>query len=230
VPLAGPDFIAEDGSIKALTMVDGQPLLYRTLLSRPWMRPTGDREAPVMIFVLQDKAGTRSFADTYLRDWFPDSHFCFISDVTAGAALSALAAMAMVGDFDAPLCLDLADIGFSSDLDPLAMFAQTPDLGGVALTFAADWPQYSYLELDSSGYMSRAREKCVISTHASAGVYFFASVTVYLNAVAHLIQNRRELAYRDLLFVCPALNGVVASGLRVKAVECTHVIDIKRLT
>src|SRR5205814_1922375 len=145
VPLAGPDFVAEDGSIKALTMVDGQPLLYRTLLSRPWMRPADASNAPVTIFVLQDQMGTRSFADTYLRNWFPDSRFCFISDVTAGAALSALAAMAMVDDFEAPLCLDLADIGFTSDLDPLAMFAQTPDLGGIALTFAADWPQYSYL-------------------------------------------------------------------------------------
>ncbi len=62
-----------------------------------------------------------------------------------------------------------------------------------------------------------AREKQVISDHASAGVYMFRDVEVFLEAASHSIRHRDMLAYRDSLFICPMVNGVVAAGLKVVA-------------
>lgn len=226
VPLAGPDFVGKDGRIKALQLLDGVPLLQRTLMTRPWIQQ-GQLAWSDLTFVLLDSDVTRHFAKTHLQSWFPKSQTCFISDVTQGAAMSALSGLSQCRDFNAPLCVDLADILYDADVDPVADFEQNPELGGLALTFRSDWPLYSYLEIDRDGAMISAREKVVISETASAGTYFFRSAADYATALAYLIRNRIDLAYRDLLFVCPLLNGLVDAGLRVEVRNVKNVVDIK---
>ena len=41
VPLAGPGFVAQDGSLKALTLFEEQPLLKYILNSRAWLSKVG---------------------------------------------------------------------------------------------------------------------------------------------------------------------------------------------
>lgn len=218
--------MASDGRIKALDQLDGQPLLMRTLMSRPWVK-NGSLSWSSLAFVLLDSERTREFAKRHLEEWFPGCQTCFISHVTSGAAMSALCGVAELADLDAPLCIDLADIVYDCAVNPVTDFGRYPDLGGIALTFNSSWPMYSYLEFSSSGEMIRAREKQVISDIASAGTYFFRSASVYLDSVSHLIRHRDILGYNDLLFVCPTLNGTAASGLRVEARPVINVIDVK---
>jgi hypothetical protein len=226
VPLAGPDFERADGTVKAEYVVDGLPLLRRALESRSWWLSGGLR-AQDLIFVLHDSLRSRRFAEEKIARWYPGCRRVYLSDFAAGAALSVAAAVALVKDYDEPLAVDLCDILFDCDATAVARFGREPEIGGLAVVFAADDPKYSYLVCDASGLMTRAREKQVISRNASVGAYFFRSSRVYLQALAHSMAHCDTLAHHGLIYVCPLLNGVVALGLDVECVAATSVRDIR---
>ena len=61
VPLAGPDFILKDGSLKANIKLNGEPLLSSVLNSRPWAKNMNPANYS---FVLFDTPETRAFFET----------------------------------------------------------------------------------------------------------------------------------------------------------------------
>lgn len=226
VPLAGPDFELEDGSTKAEIPIDGVPLLLRTITSRSWWR-RGDISSRDLVFVLRDSECCHQFARRHLGDWFPGCRTVFLSQETKGAALSALAGVALC-DPDALLCVDLADISYEDDFHPQATFAENPRLGGIVPIFASECPMYSYVEMMADGRVIQTAEKRVISDLASAGTYFFRNASVYTQAIAHAIQDRDRQTYRGLYFLCPLFNGVIASGFDVRTVRVGQIVDIKK--
>lgn len=228
VPLAGPDFEVSDSRVKAEVLTAGNPLLLAALHKRPWMQASGTGNI-ALTFILRDSPNTKRFANGPLRDWFPDARQVFISEYTDGAALSALAGVACSSTNDRPFCVDLADILYDCTFDPMQAFEREQALGGVALTFQSDNPVYSYLDIDESGYVTRAAEKVVISSHASAGTYWFRSFAVYLRAMAHALENRHIQTYNGRFFVCPLYNGVIDQGLRVRCGEVSNIQDVKIL-
>jgi hypothetical protein len=224
VPLAGPDFISREGDLKANIKFDEEPLLRRVLTSRPWATNLASHDYS---FVMFDAPETRAFAANALLDWYPDATITFISCHTRGAALSALAGMAIGADIDAHVIVDLADIFYESALDPVVVFEENSDCGGIALTFHADNPAYSYISLNSSGFFDQAAEKQVISNNASAGTYIFRDMATYLRALAYSLDNKASQTHCDLFFVCPLFNGVKDQGKRVLLEPVTNVVDMK---
>jgi len=227
VPLAGPDFIRDGGTLKAEIDLGGTPLLRRVLTSRPWAEAVAPKDHA---FILIDAPETRAFAVGRLAEWYPGASVTFLSRYTRGAALSALAGMATGADIAEPIVVDLADILYTSTLDPAALFAANPGHGGIALTFKADNPAYSYLQLDACGTFAYAAEKQVISDNASAGTYMFRDLPTYLRALAHGLENEESQTFQDLFFVCPLFNGVKNQGKGVLLEQVSNVTDIKMET
>ncbi|MEN8721591.1 MAG: hypothetical protein ABF335_01755 [Alphaproteobacteria bacterium] len=224
VPLAGPDFVLSDGSIKGLLDFGQGPLLKDVLYSRPWY---STRYSDTYVFVLHDQRETRGFAKEQLKNWFPDCLTVFLSDYTNGAAYSVLAGVAQVFTNETiPLIVDLADIKYSCNENPLSCFTDKK-CGGVLLTFSSDNPAYSYIEKDETGKVLRTAEKEVISTEASAGTYIFRSSSAYLDALSHNISLAEKVMYDGLLYVCPLFNGIIAKGYKVKTIEVRNVQDVK---
>ena len=224
VPLAGPDFVLPDGTVKALQPFEGDHLLRKVLTSRPW---AGRVQPDRYVFIMADREETRSFAASSLKEWYPSARVVFLSVFTRGAALSALSGMAAFARADEPVVVDLADIHYASDLDLEAHFEQQQDCGGIALTFESHNPIYSYLRCDADGAFIEAAEKRVISKIASAGTYVFSGAPVFLRAVAHAMENEATQTYNGLFFVCPLFNGVKAQGRRVIISPVRDVIDVK---
>lgn len=226
VPLAGPDFVAADGRLKALADIGtAEPFLHAALKQRPWAKNAAPTD---YAFVLHDRDETRAFAANHLQSWFPGCGVVFLSHFTAGAAFSSLAGAAIqMGADERPMVLDLADILYASDVDPALHFARNPGDGGLALTFQSTNPIYSYLRKDARGVVVEVAEKKVISSEASAGTYAFRSGPVLLRALAHALENAATQTHRNLFFVCPLFNGVLAQSLAV-ATETVHdVRDMK---
>jgi hypothetical protein len=226
VPLAGPDFERDDGSVKAELLIDGEPLLSRTIHRRPWWRK-GQAKSEDLVFVLRDTQRVRRFVQESLLVWFPGAATVFISKGTQGAAITVLAGLSLVIHHDGALCVDLVDIEYETEFDPLACFAANPDAGAAALIFQSDRPIYSYLRTDETGCVVEAAEKRVISSNASAGTYFFASPHDYLLALAHNVAHAAEVTFKSLFFVCPLYNGVLASGRSVIMEPVSNIVDIK---
>jgi hypothetical protein len=226
VPLAGPDFDRIDGSTKAEQLVDGQPLLRKTLASRSWMR-RGEVTAANMVFVLRDTPTSRRFASGPLASWYPGCSVVFLGAEANGAAMSALAGLTLLSG-NAPLCVDLADILYHDDLDPLGSFSADSKLGGIALTFRSSDSCYSYLRQDATGGVVEAAEKRVISDQASAGTYLFRDSSVYLTALSAALAAPETQTHAGRFFVCPLFNGVVAQGWRVVCHPVADVHDINK--
>lgn len=224
VPLAGPDLIGSDGSIKSLTPYKGGYQLKVLLDSRPWAAEVSSEDYN---FVLFDHAEARAFARGHLSSWFPGCRTIFISHFTRGAALSMLAGVCFAQTDREPLIVDLADIDYKTNLSITARLAARPDAAAIALTFPSDKPIYSYLEKDASGAVIAAAEKTVISNEASAGTYIFASATALLRAVAHALENEASQTYNMLFYVCPLFNGILDQGHAVLTHAVTDVVDFK---
>lgn len=224
VPLAGPDFILLDGQVKAEIPYRGTTLLQACLESRPW-RALGGDDGAGYVFVLYDTETTRAFADRYLRKHYPASRQVFLSAYTKGAAFSVLAGCSLAQS-DEMLVVDLADILYESQLEsPQALLDEDSSAGAIGLTFKASSPSYSYLR-EENGLVVEAREKVVISEHASAGTYIFKDVATYLAALAWY-QAHPEYLHNELYFICPMFNGVIANGQKVVRSDVRLIDDIK---
>jgi hypothetical protein len=103
-----------------------------------------------------------------------------------------------------------------------------PAVGGVLPCFPSDEPRYSYAEIAADGSVVRTVEKRVISSHASAGTYLFRDAALFLRAAAHSLEYADSLAHKGALFLCPAMNGVIAEGLRVLPVPVGNVRPVSK--
>jgi dTDP-glucose pyrophosphorylase len=211
VPLAGPDLWSERYGLRPLVEVDGEPLIEAALRPRAWAGAMLPRD---YVFVVRETRGLSDLV-AYLRQNWPSCRIVTLSDLSGGALFSTLSAMALITP-DEPVVIDLADILFSGGPnDPQDLFARDGH-GAIIPTFPSDEPCYSYLKV-ADGLVVEAREKQVISNNASAGVYMFRSMQIFLAAAVHSITHRDTLSVNGNLFVCPMVNGVIAAGHTVIA-------------
>ncbi|XER09398.1 hypothetical protein SRRS_50240 [Sporomusa rhizae] len=114
--------------------------------------------------------------------------------------------------------MDLSDIIFQGDFNPVEIFREDPCIGGIIPYFISRNPQYSYLEL-SGQWVRQTAEKKVITEAASAGVYFFRDAPLFLEAVADSLRFDKLYSYNNNMFLCPAMNGIIRSNKLVQAVQ-----------
>jgi hypothetical protein len=218
IPLAGPDFVTPQWGVRALYPVDGVPLLEAAVTSRPWWR-RGALRPEGLVFAMRDVPEADEVR-RFIGDRFAGAQIVGLSDLSGGALLSALAAVALLRDPDAALVVDLVDILFDSEADCAAIFAD-PRVAGALPWFESDDDCYSYLELDGDR-VRRAVEKRVISRHASAGTYLFRDAATFLDAAAYSLRNRQALAWRGALFLCPAFNGLIEKDQIVRPIAVSN--------
>ena len=222
IPLAGPDIFTPTG-VKPLMLIDGVPILLRTLESRTWVK-SGELESKNMIFILQDDSRAlplRKFVATH----FPESRTVLLSQYSRGALMSALAGVSLILDFLQPIVVDLVDIIYDSNFSPTALFANAISTVGILPYFEASDPKYSYLDIQDGKVMSTV-EKQVISTKASAGTYFFKNLTTFLMAASDSVTHPERHQVNQSLFVCPCFNGIISPTHHVIPVPVTNVVPV----
>lgn len=225
VPLAGPDFVHPHLGVRPLIPVNGKPLIESAVKSRPWFR-SGRLASSDLIFAFRETEATEN-TRTQIKKLFRDSRDVVLSGMTAGALHTILAGAALIEDVTRPIAVDLADILFDSDLDPVHMFEENPNLAAIVPYFESSLPCYSYLEIDN-GQVRRAKEKQVISSNASAGVYIFRDVSKLLAAASWSAGNYNEVCYGGAAFVCPAINGLIQAGWDVAARNVENPVSISK--
>jgi hypothetical protein len=203
IPLAGPD------CERVFTEIEGESFIQYALKSRAWVK-NGEASTADLIFVLREFPRLKEL-QTLLSQWYPKSQTVVISQLTQGALLSAAAGAALIRDFTRPIIVDLIDILYESSFSPTALFTQQPNLLGLIPYFHSTNPKYSYLALKND-QVTQAAEKKVISSHASAGTYFFRDAPTFWHAVAGMTKDPSTYAYRDNLFVCPSFNVLLPLG------------------
>lgn len=224
VPLAGPDFYTERFGIRPLYKVGNSTLIEYVLARRPWMFGTSGTDNQ-LVFVLRDEGSHTDEMRSFIAERFPSADTVVIGTMSGGAPLSALAGIALSRQHDVPVIVDLADIAFDMPWDPTEYFRVNQNVDAVVPYFSSRDPKFSYLKLDGACVIE-AREKQVISSNASAGVYFFRDATAYLRAVIYCLQHPGICKFGTALFVCPSVNGLITKERQVHAIEVRNVEPI----
>jgi dTDP-glucose pyrophosphorylase len=166
------------------------------------------------VFVISDRDKKRHL-DSVLKLFCPGCEIVVSKGKTNGALCSVLLASEYFGndeilianadqivEFDGKIWLKhLRDNGF--------------DVGTVI--FDSVHPRWSSVRLDEDGHVIEASEKRPISTHATAGLYWFASTIEFSQFASRLIVNGDDVD--GSFFVCPVLNEYVLEGYAIHAFE-----------
>jgi hypothetical protein len=226
VPLAGPDFYTEKFGIRPLHPVGESTLIQYVLSKRSWMREA--KQDDQLVFVLREIGKHTDIMKEFIHLNYPHAQTVTISTLSSGATFSALAGLSLAKKHDQPVIIDLADIAFDLDFDPELYFKENPSALAVVPYFPSNDSKFSYLRLDGKRVLE-AREKIVISSNASAGVYCFKNVSAYLKAVDYSVQNPSVCTFGPAYFVCPSVNGLISETTDVHALEVHRVQPISTL-
>lgn len=224
IPLAGPDFVTKQFGIRPLYPVGDTTLLEYVLLKRPWIKNLSNEDR--LVFILREEGGHTKKMCSFIKKRFPTANTVVLGALSLGAPLSALAGIALSKNQNQPVIIDLADIAFDLSWNPIEYFEKNLQVDAVVPYFISQDPKFSYLRLNGPTVLE-AREKQVISSCASAGVYCFRGVSIYLQAVAYCLQHPDICKVGASFFVCPSINGLISTSRQVHAlrVDCADPIS-----
>ena len=202
--------------------VAGIPLIKKALESRCW-NSDDNLSSSRLIFILRTCPQLPEF-EKYLSENFPNALTVELSSMTKGALCSALAGASLITDFSAPIVIDLVDILYEANFSPQAIF-NSQDILGILPWFTSDDAVFSYLEIENNRVI-RTVEKKVISSHASAGTYFFKDLGTFLNCASQSIAQAEQVSVNGNLFVCPAFSFISPKVLPVEVTKAQPISKI----
>ena len=112
-----------------------------------------------------------------------------------------------------PVVTGNSDQFVDADLTPFYAQLNESTLAGSILTMIDDDPKWSYASVNPNGDVELVREKEVISTHATVGIYAFASANLMFHGF-DLMRKARD-SVRGEFYVAPSYNQLILEGHRV---------------
>lgn len=140
---------------------------------------------------------------------------CSINGNTQGSVCSALLAIESF-DLNSPLIISSFEQVLDIDLTPYIENFIDNDVDAGVLTFEAIHPKWSYVKSDDEGMVTQAAEKQPISKQAIAGLYYYKTAKLFVDAAKNMI--RKDVKTNDRFFISPTLNEIILTEGKVKAV------------
>jgi NDP-sugar pyrophosphorylase family protein len=147
-----------------------------------------------------------------LRRAAPGCEIVPVAQVTEGAACTVLLARNLI-DSDDPLMLANSDQWVDVGIDDYLASMETRGADGLIMTMKADDPKWSFVGLDSAGWVTRVVEKEVISDEATVGIYNFRRGRDFVAAADQMIA--KNLRVNGEFYVAPVYNELLARGARI---------------
>ena len=158
--------------------------------------------------------------------WTDNIHFSFISQNlflksrifvilegdTKGAACSALLSANHIKG-DKPLLIANGDQYLDVDISSIMQTFMNKDIDGGIITFESIHPKWSFVKLDTDGFVVEAAEKRPISKYATAGLYFFKKGNYFIEAAQEMI--KKGVRIMGQFFICPVYNEMILKGMIV---------------
>ncbi|MDR2935127.1 MAG: glycosyltransferase family 2 protein [Candidatus Adiutrix sp.] len=132
-----------------------------------------------------------------------------VSEVTAGAACTVLLAEKFI-DNGEPLMIANSDQYVEADIN--AYLASGQGFDGLIMTMTAHDDKWSFVRLDGRGLIAEVREKEVISSEATVGVYNFARGADFVSGAREMIA--KNIRVNGEFYVAPVYNALIGRGLR----------------
>jgi len=212
---AGSRFIKAGYTMpKPMIDVMGEPMIVKALKHLPM--------ADKYIFVAQEdhlKAGLEAILKSihsHLYIPYRSITIIPIKSLTAGAACTCLLADRDISD--EPLMIancDQVSIFSSMDFKEAAK-----GVDGLICTFKSDSPAFSYVNLDSQGYVTHAVEKTVLDSKlATCGIYYWDNGRDFVHAARQMVRNGQMATVNGEFYVCPVYNYNIKAGHSIRTFD-----------
>ncbi len=150
--------------------------------------------------------------EAMLRLFVNDFEIVEVGGLTEGAACTVLLARNKI-DNDDEMIIANSDQWIRWNSSRFLSYMREKNVDGGILTFHSTHPKWSYAKVDSEGLVTEVAEKTPISTHATAGVYYFRHGKLFVNGADDMI--RKNIRTNNEFYVCPVYNQVIKSGAKV---------------
>lgn len=135
-----------------------------------------------------------------------------VPNVTEGALCTILFARDII-DNDDQLMIANSDQYVETEVDHYLGEMIRRNADGLIMTFRADNPKWSYVRLDSSGWVREVVEKRVVSKQATVGIYNFRTGHDFIDAADLMIE--RNLRVNNEFYVAPVYNLLIEQGAAI---------------
>lgn len=218
IPIAGlgSRFVKENYFLpKPLILVNNRSIIE-------WTMDCIDHNDCNIIFIVRKEHVVDFNIDGYLKTRFGnDIKIIEVDKTTEGAVCSCLLAEKEI-DNELPLMIHCSDIYFEPKFNPSGL-EEFLDIDGLILTFKSNSKNYSYVELDEKGLVTKTAEKQVISPNAAVGIYWYRRGSDFVKYAKEMIQ--RNIRTNNEFFICPLYNIFIENKAKIETrpVEKMHV-------
>lgn len=209
IPMGGSDeAFRKQGYPYAVPLIEiaRRPLIEHALA--PFQPLDGAR----MVFVIRKEDDLRFYLREVLHLLRPGAEVIRADGPTAGAACTALLAIEQIENDD-ELLIANADQILDFDVQAVIDRFRARALDAGTVVFDAVHPRWSFVKTDENDMVIEAAEKRPISRNATAGFYYFRQGRFFVDAAKKMI--RKGASVNGNFFVCPSLNEMVLSQMRV---------------
>lgn len=131
---------------------------------------------------------------------------------TKGSGCTALLSAAPL-DPDGELLIVSANELVDMDLRPVVEDFRRRNLDAGTITFHSLHPRYSYVRCDGDGLVVEAAQQEPISDIATAGIFWFARVSDFVEAAKKMISKHADV--NGNFYLAPTLNELILAGRKI---------------
>lgn len=142
----------------------------------------------------------------------------YLDSLSEGPAQSVAIAINDLDD-DEELLVANSDQLVDFDCNNLISYAKKCGADGAILTFTETLhdPKWSYAKIDSNYRVQEVAEKDPISSSATVGIYYFATVRLFNKAYEAMVD--KQIKVNGEYYVCPLYNELISLGANIVAYE-----------
>ncbi len=195
---------------KPLIEVDGEPMISLVVKN---LNIDG-----TYIFIVRKEHAEKYNLDMMFKLITHNKYKMIITDtITEGAACSVMLAKEYINN-DTPLLIANSDQFVEWNSNRFLYCASSVGVDGCILTFINNHPKWSYVKLESDGFVSLVKEKEVISDKATVGIYYWARGKDYVKCAEQMIS--KNIRVNGEFYTCPVYNELISNGGKVKIFDC----------
>lgn len=209
--MAGSDVAFEDAGYlypKNLVEIDGLPLAQRVIEKLSHFSEPDHK----FICAVREEENKRFYIADVIRLLVPNAIIIEVKGSTAGAACTALLAAEYINN-DEPLLVTSGDQIIAEDITAIINSFKTKGLDGGMPVFESVHPRWSYVKCSEDGLVIEASEKRPISNLATAGLYYFAKGSNFVNATMEMIKKDDHV--NGNFYICPIYNQMILNQAKI---------------
>tara|TARA_R110002126_G_scaffold219834_1_gene365221 strand:- start:97 stop:813 length:717 start_codon:yes stop_codon:yes gene_type:complete len=136
--------------------------------------------------------------------------YVLVDELTEGAACTALLAKDLINN-DESLLIANSDQIISYSKENFLTIKTMAAVDGIVFSFNAVHPKWSFVKMNSRGFVTEVAEKKPISNVATCGIYWYRKGSDFVRYAEQMIE--KDIRVNNEFYIAPVYNELVEDGL-----------------